>query len=71
MTHAMTRIDADLWARMRALDRKGLALALDPWLSTDEIDWLLRRRDARKTIVDALVAKRGEAVVFVRSPSPP
>jgi hypothetical protein len=68
MTHEMTRIDADLWARMQALDREGLAAALGSWLSSGEIDWVLRRRDEMKTIIAALVAKRGEAAVFVRPP---
>ena len=68
MTHEMTRIDADLWARIQALDREGLAAALGSWLSSGEIDWLLRRRDVMKTIIAALVAKRGETAVFVRPP---
>jgi hypothetical protein len=66
MTHELTRIDADLWARMQALDQNGLAAALGAWLSKDEIDALLRRRDTMKTNIDKLVAKRGEAEVFVR-----
>jgi len=70
MTHKMTRIDADLWARMEALDQNGLAVVLGSWLPTDQIDSLLRRRDAMKTIIAALVAKRGEAAVFVRAPGP-
>jgi hypothetical protein len=65
MTHAMTRIDTDLWARIQALDRNGLAAALGPWLSGGEIDALLRRRDAMTKIIAALVAKRGRAAVFV------
>ena len=64
MTHEMTRIDDDLWGRMQALDQNGLAAALGSWLSTEEIDALLRRRDAMKALIDALVAKRGEAAVF-------
>lgn len=70
MTHEMTRIDADLWERMQALDQKSLAAALGSWLSTGEIESLLRRRDKMKTIIDALVAKRGQASVFVRSTGP-
>jgi len=70
MTHTMTRIDADLWARMEALDQNGLAVVLGPWLPTDQIDALLRRRDAMKAIIAALVAKRGDAAVFVRAPGP-
>jgi hypothetical protein len=54
MTHTMTRIDADLWARMLALDRPGLSAALGGWLSDDEIDALLRRRDVMKKKIDAL-----------------
>ena len=66
MTHEMTRIDADLWERMQAIDRNRLGAALGPWLSTDEIEALLRRRDKMKSIVDALVAKQGADAVFVR-----
>ncbi len=69
MTHKMTRIDADLWTRMQALDQQGLVAALGSWLSTGDIESLLRRRDKIKTIVAELVAKRGEAAVFVRAPS--
>jgi hypothetical protein len=68
MTHEMTRVDADLWERMQALDPTRLAVSLGSWLSRDEIDWMLKRRDRMKTIIDALVAKRGRAAVFVRSP---
>jgi hypothetical protein len=70
MTHTMTRIDAELWARMEALDQTGLAGALGSWLSTVEIDSLLRRRDVMKTIIAALVTKRGKAAVFVGAQSP-
>jgi len=70
MTHKMTRIDADLWARMEGLDQNVLATVLSSWLPTDQIDSVLRRRDAMKTIIAALVAKRGEAAVFVRAPGP-
>ena len=66
MTHEMTRIDADLWARMQALDRQSLGAALGSWLSKDEIESVLRRRDKMETIVDKLVARRGDAAVFVR-----
>jgi hypothetical protein len=48
----------------------GLAVALGAWLSTDAIDSLLRRRDVMKTIIAGLVARRGEAAVFVRSSDP-
>ena len=70
MTHKMTRIDTDLWARMEALDHNRLAAVLGSWLPTDQIDSLLRRRDAMREIIAALVAKRGEAAVFVRAPGP-
>lgn len=70
MTHAMTRIDADLWARMQALDRQSLTAALGAWLSTDSLDALLRRRDAMKAKIDELVNRRGESAVFVRTAAP-
>jgi hypothetical protein len=66
MTHEMTRIDADLWTRMQALDRNSLGVALGSWISTDEMGALLRRRDKMKSIVDALVARRGVDAVFIR-----
>jgi hypothetical protein len=68
MTHEMSRIDADLWERMQALDERALAAALGSWLSTDAIGAVLRRRDLMKTIIDALVGRRGPAAVFVRAP---
>ncbi len=70
MTHEMTQIDHDLWSRIQALDGESLAAALGSWLSAAEIDWLLRRRDAMKTIIAALVARRGESAVFVHAAGP-
>lgn len=66
MTHEMTRIDADLWERMQALDQKSLTAALGSWLSTEEIDSLLKRREKIKSIIETLVTKRGQTAVFVR-----
>jgi hypothetical protein len=60
MTHKMTRIDAVLWARMQALDQKGLVAALGSWLPDGDIESLLRRRDKMKAIVDKLNGKTPE-----------
>ena len=57
---ASPRLDAELL----------MAVALGAWLSTVEIDSLLRRRDVMKTIIAALVTKHGNAAVFVRAQSP-
>jgi hypothetical protein len=70
MTHTMTRIDADLWDRMKALDQSGLASAVGSWLTSAEIDSLLKRRDRMNTIIEGLVAKGGAAAVFTRPVGP-
>jgi hypothetical protein len=65
MTHEMTFVDSILWNRMKALDRKVLADAVGAWLSIDQIEGVLRRRNTMKKLIDALVAQRGAAAVFV------
>jgi len=60
----LQNIDRKLWDRMLALDRAGLEAAMGKWLDTRQIDSLLRRRDAMKKKVDALVKQRGDTVFF-------
>lgn len=57
----MTRVDREMWEKMLALDEPTLRAALGKWIDRGSIRAMLRRRDAMKTVVDALVAKLGEA----------
>ena len=69
--HELTRIDRDLWDRMEALDEPTLTAALGEWLTDAEIRAILERRDEMQEDIDAMVAERGEAAVFVRFPPVP
>jgi hypothetical protein len=60
----LQNIDRRLWDRMLALDEAGLKTTMSAWLDGRQIQALLRRRDAMKKKIDALVAKRGDAVFF-------
>src|SRR5262245_14017872 len=65
MIHEMTRIDADLWARMRALDQPTLRAAIGKWLIRGEERTVLERRDKMQQIIDALVKANGADNVFI------
>ena len=67
----MTRIDRYLWERMQQLDEPTLTAALGEWLSGREIRAILERRDRMGEVIDALVAKNGEAAVLMRYGIPP
>jgi hypothetical protein len=60
----LQNIDKRLWDRMRALDAEGLKRDLGQWLDVRQIQALVRRRDAMKKKIDALVAKNGDKVFF-------
>jgi hypothetical protein len=62
----MTRIDRALWERMQALDEAALTAALGLWLDRGAIRAILRRRDEMRKAIAGLVAKNGEAAVYVR-----
>jgi hypothetical protein len=64
--HELQRVDAPLWEKMKALSDERLAPALGKWLGDGEIRAILQRRDKMLEIVDKLVAKHGEAAVYVR-----
>jgi hypothetical protein len=64
--HELQRVDAPLWEKMKALSDERLAPVLGKWLNSGEIRAILQRRDKMQEIVDKLVAKLGEAAVFVR-----
>lgn len=60
----LQNIDRKLWERMLALDEPGLKASMGTWLDSRQIQALIRRRDAMKKKIDALVAKHGNAVFF-------
>ena len=60
----LQNIDRKLWDRMLALDEPGLKTSMGAWLDGRQIQALIRRRDAMKKKIDALVAKRGDTVFF-------
>jgi hypothetical protein len=69
MIHEMTRIDPDLWARMRALDEPTLHAALGKWLIRGGEKTLIERRNKMQEIIDALVKARGADSVYIRTPA--
>jgi hypothetical protein len=60
----LQNIDRRLWERMLALDEASLKTNTSQWLDSRQIGALLRRRDAMKKKIDALVAKNGDKVYF-------
>lgn len=57
-------IDKRLWERMLALDEATVKGGMGKWLDSRQVSALLRRRDAMKKKIDALVAKQGDAIFF-------
>jgi hypothetical protein len=68
LTHQMTYIDRQLWNRILALDEPTLTKTLGSWVGRGERRAILQRRDRMKKEIAALVAKRGEASVFIDAP---
>ena len=66
MVHELTRVDQDLWDRFMALDEVTLKAALGKWLGDGQTRAILERRDQMAKDIEALVAERGAAAVFVR-----
>jgi hypothetical protein len=65
MVHVLTRIDRDLWDRMKALSVESLTSVLENWIGNREIRAIIERRDRMQGVIDKLVAAKGEAAVFV------
>jgi hypothetical protein len=65
MVHVLTRIDRDLWDRMKALTIESLTTVLEKWIGKREIRAIIERRDRMQGVIDKLVATKGEAAVFV------
>ena len=66
IVHKMTRIDADLWERMKGLTEENLTAAIGKWIGRGEIRSILQRRDRMQEIIDKMVAEMGATTVFVR-----
>jgi hypothetical protein len=65
MVHVLTRIDRELWDRMKALTIESLTTVLEKWIGKREIRAIIERRDRMQGVIDKLVATKGEAAVFV------
>ncbi len=66
MAHELTKIDIDLWEKMKALDEPTLRSVLGEWLDDFTIRALLERREMMERRISRLVEARGEREVFVR-----
>jgi hypothetical protein len=66
MPHALARVDAALWDRMKALTVESLTPALGKWLGRAEIGAIIDRRNKMEKEIDKLVKARGEDAVFIR-----
>ena len=61
----MTRIDRELFARLKALDEAGLMEHVRPWVLGDgSVRGILKRRDRIVADFEKLARERGEAAVF-------
>jgi hypothetical protein len=66
MVHQMTRIDQELWDKMKTLTVESLTPALQKWIGNREIRAIIERRDRMQTVIEKLIATNTEAAVFVR-----
>ncbi len=66
MARELTRIDLDLWEKMKALDEPTLRSVLGEWLDDFKIRALLERREMMERKLSRLVEARGEREVFIR-----
>ena len=61
----LEHVDQELWQSMLALNSETLTQTLIPWIDKGSIRALLDRRDAMKKVIDALVAKQGDAAYIM------
>jgi hypothetical protein len=66
LLHRLSRIDADLWDKVRALTRTQLDARLGLWLDDNEISAIIDRRERMKAEIDRLIGARGAGAVFLR-----
>jgi hypothetical protein len=64
--HELSRVDGELWARMKTLTEEQLTQALGTWLDKGAIKGILARRDMMQAEIDKLVAAKGEAAVILQ-----
>jgi hypothetical protein len=61
----MTRVDREMFARLKALDEAGLMKHVRPWVLGDSsVRAILKRRDKIVAHFEKLARERGEAAVF-------
>ena len=58
MSHELTKIDIDLWEKMKALDEPTLKAVLGEWLSAIEIRAILERREMMERKINNLTEPR-------------
>ena len=66
MPHALTRVDADLWDRMKGMTEESLTPTLGKLLGRGELRAILQRRDRMAKLIADLVKEHGEDFVFMR-----
>jgi hypothetical protein len=59
-----TQVDAPLWERMQALDEPRLKEAIGKWISKQNLQAIVHRRDRMAKAIAKLVEQKGEARVF-------
>lgn len=62
----VSRVDAELWDKIKALNLDGLQAALGKILGKKEIESILKRRDKMQEEIDKLIKDKGDAAVMVR-----
>lgn len=64
----ITHIDRAFWAHLKALDRKTVDARTAQWLSTEQIDGLMARRDRIVAIIEERIREKGESAVLFEWP---
>ena len=59
------RVDGQLWGRIQALSREDLVRVLGPWMDTDAIDAMLKRREKMSAAIEKLAAQKSRALVVI------
>jgi len=66
MAHTLTRVDPELWDRMKALTEADLMPLLGKLMDRGQVRAILQRRDRLQEIVDAAIKTHGETHVFMK-----
>jgi hypothetical protein len=64
----VTHIDRAFWARLKALDRGAVEARTAQWLSAEQIDGLMARRDRIVAIIEERIREKGESAVLFEWP---